>query len=63
MIKDIVVKLGDEVELYNGAKGFVCEIDKSVSQFTFTEQYITWFHLRDIKILNGEKVNSDSLTF
>ena len=50
----IKVNIGDRVELFNGTEGHVGEIDKSVNQFIFNNQYVIWFHLNDIKFLNDE---------
>ena len=59
----IKVNIGDRVELFNGTEGHVSQIDKSVYQFTFNNQYVIWFHLRDIKFLNDEEIDNDLLTF
>jgi hypothetical protein len=63
IMKKIIVKTGDKVKLYNGTEGVISEIDKSVYQFLLAEQYIIWFHLRDVKILNGEEIDNDMLSF
>ena len=62
-MKKIVVKIGDKVKLYNGTEGVISEIDKSIYQFLLAEQYIIWFHLRDVKILNGVEIDNDMLSF
>ena len=62
-MKKIIVKIGDKVKLYNGTEGIISEIDKSVYQFLLTEQYIIWFHLRDVKILNGKEIDNELLSF
>ena len=36
----ITVNVGDDVELFNGTKGVIDEIDKRVYQFTLKEPYI-----------------------
>jgi hypothetical protein len=63
IMKKITVKIGDKVKLFNGTEGIVSEIDKSVYQFLLAEQYIIWFHLRDVKYLNGEEIDNDLLSF
>lgn len=60
-MKNIIVKIGDSVTLFNGTKGIINEIDKSVYQFTLSGDYIIWFHIRDIKELNGKIINNDLL--
>jgi preprotein translocase subunit YajC len=62
-MKKIVVKIGDEVKLFNGTEGIINEIDKSVYQLTLSGDYIIWFHIRDIKQLNGEIIDNDMLVF
>ena len=62
-MKKIIVKIGDKVKLYNGTEGVISEIDKSVYQFLLAKQYIIWFHLRDVEILNGEEIDNDMLSF
>lgn len=63
LINMITVNVGDDVELFNGTKGVIDEIDKRVYQFTLKEPYIIWFHLRDVKILNNKIIDNDLLTF
>jgi hypothetical protein len=63
IMKKITVKIGDKVKLYNGTEGIISEIDKSVYQFLLAEQYIIWFHFRDVQILNGEEIDNDLLSF
>jgi len=60
-MKKIVVKIGDEVTLFNHTKGIINEIDKSVYQFTLSGDYIIWFYIKDIKELNGEIIDNDLL--
>lgn len=62
-METIKVNIGDRVELFNGTEGHISEIDKSVNQFTFNNQYVIWFHLCDIKFLNDEEIDNDLLTF
>jgi len=59
----IIVKTGDKVKLFNGTEGTISEIDKSVYQFLLDGQYIIWFHLRDVKVLNDEEIDNDNLIF
>lgn len=63
IMKKITVKIGDKVKLYNGTEGVIGEIDKSVYQFLLMEQYVIWFHLRDVKFLNDEEIDNDLLSF
>lgn len=54
-MKNIVVKIGDTVNLFNGIEGIINEIDNSVYQFTLSGDQIMWFHFRDIKqIINND---------
>jgi hypothetical protein len=62
-MKNIIVKNGDNVKLFNGTEGIINDIDKSVYQFTLSGDYIIWFHIRDIKQLNGETIDNDLLLF
>ena len=60
-MKKIKVNIGDKVKLFNGTEGIINDIDKVVYQFTLLNQYIIWFHIRDIKILNGYEIDNDLL--
>ena len=62
-MKNIIVKIGDSVKLFNGTEGIINDIDKSVYQFTLSDDYIIWFHIRDIKQLNGQTIDNDLLVF
>ena len=62
-MKNIIVKIGDGVKLFNGTEGIINDIDKSVYQFTLSDYYIIWFHIRDIKQLNGQTIDNDLLVF
>lgn len=62
-MKNIIVKIGDGVKLFNGTEGIINDIDKSVYQFTLSDDYIIWFHIRDIKQLNGQTIDNDLLVF
>jgi hypothetical protein len=64
-MKKITVKIGDNVKLFNGNGGIVKDIDKSVYQFTLSEEYgfPINFHIRDIKELNGVLIDNDLLIF
>ena len=62
-MKNIIAKIGDSVKLFNGTEGIINDIDRSVYQFTLSGDYITWFHIRDIKQLNGETIDNDLLVF
>lgn len=62
-MKNIIVKIGDNVKLFNGTEGIISDIDRSVYQFTLSDDYIIWFHIRDIKQLNGETIDNDLLVF
>ncbi len=59
----IIVREGDEVTLFNGTEGIISEIDKSVYRFIIPELNSIWFHIRDIKVLNGEQIDNDLLSF
>ncbi len=60
-MNEIIVKVGDTIKLFNGTEGIIGEIDRTTYQFTLSDQYMIWFHLRDIKILNGQEIDSDLL--
>ena len=62
-MKNIIVKIGDSVKLFNGTEGIINDIDKSVYQFTLSDGYIIWFHIRDITQLNGQIIDNDLLVF
>lgn len=62
-MKNTIVKIGDSVKLFNGTEGIINDIDKSVYQFTLSDDYIIWFHIRDIKQLNGQTIDNDLLVF
>lgn len=62
-MKNIIVKIGDSVKLFNGTEGIINDIDKSVYQFTLSDGYIIWFHIRDITQLNGQTIDNDLLVF
>lgn len=62
-MKNIIIKIGDSVKLFNGTEGVINDIDKSVYQFALSGDYIIWFHIRDIKQLNGETIENDLLVF
>lgn len=53
----VKVKIGDEVELWNHSKGKISDIDPSTCKFELTPIFGDsggeWFHLMDIKFLNG----------
>lgn len=59
----IKVNVGDSVRLFNGTEGIIGKIDKCIFQFSLKDQYIIWFHLRDIDYLNNVRIDNDSLTF
>lgn len=62
-MENIKIKNGYSVELFNGTKGDIINIDKSTYQFELSGDCIIWFHLRDIKMVNGELVDNDKLVF
>jgi len=61
-MKTVKINKGDLVVLHNGTTGIIDEIDKSVCQFMLNYPYIIWFHLMDIKVLNGKYVESEWLS-
>ena len=59
----IQVNLKDQVELFNGHKGEIDNIDLTTYQFTLKGDFIIWFHIRDIKKLNGTFIDDNLLIF
>jgi len=56
----IKLNVGDNVELFNHSKGSVKTIDKITYQFELDhENIITWFHIRNIKYLNGGLIDNE----
>jgi len=55
MIKKIIIKIGDNVELFNGTFGVVSDIDYGTYKIKISgeHKYPIWFHILNIHYLNG----------
>lgn len=60
-MEKIKLNIGDSVELFNGTKGKVINIDKRIHQFELDDPFIVWFHIRNIKSVNEEIIDNDLL--
>lgn len=58
-----MIKIGDFVELYNGTKGNVLDINKSNMNLLVQAGYDMWFHIQNVEKVNGVLIDSDDLTF
>lgn len=58
-MKKVKVKIGDEVELWNQSKGKVTDMNPVTCKFELTPNggFSGWFHIMDIRFLNGEYVD------
>lgn len=62
-IVKILLKIGDEVELWNGTKGKIIYLDKENYEINISlfKSYSEWFHKMNIKLLNNKEVDVESL--
>ena len=54
-MKEITLKIGDKVRLYNGTFGTISDVDYVSYQIEISgeHKYPEWFHILNVKYVNG----------
>ena len=54
-MKTIKLKIGDSVELFNGTKGHISDVNHGTALIEISNKnsYPQWFHMVNVKLLNG----------